>query len=517
MKSLKINNYKNMNIMKLKYFSMLLLLFSLVACDQLIEEEIFSEFSAENFLKNEEELTAQTLGLYRVDNQVKYAESFEKLVLSVSNIYTTRIVGNASFGAYQTSSASSEYSAVWQESYQLIARANTIIKNAPNAPIDIVKINEFVAEAKFNRAYHYFHLTRLFGELPLYSTRVESADKEVLYPSRSSVEDVYKLIIEDLIYAKDNLPMKSWGNDSPPGRVKAAAAYNLLGLVYLTQSGLPLQNTEGYNNAISTIEEMLLLKSDLGVDLLPNWYDNFSRGENSEKLYSMSAVIGGDKNSMGKINNGSGSFYGFQTSYNHALTYEFYDLFHEDDVRQKDGLFYSYKYDNGAVVTYNPAAEIDAKNKTASYRGRNGISMAKYVDSLATGGGSHECDVMYMRFAESYLILAEAYCEINELDNARQYLQIVRDRAGLSAVPVTETDQEALRQIIRQERWFELFGENTEVYDIRRWGTTKGNFDTHVAVDRWIPDAVWRDGYVLYPIPSRELTTNPNMTQNDDW
>ena len=79
-----------------------------------------------------------------------------------------------------------------------------------------------------------------------------------------------------------------------------------------------------------------------------------------------------------------------------------------------------------------------------------------------------------IRLADLYLAYAEACVETNDLETAKQYLNKVRERAGIPTVEtawsgVATLDQTKLRQIVRQERMNELYLENQNFWDMRRW------------------------------------------------
>lgn len=487
----------------------------LVSCNDL-QEEVFSSYTASNYLKTEDELKAQALGLYDFNPHSYLEDRLYELLIMPNRYFASKISSKGGFSAYNIAANNGGLNTLWNRTYGLINRANVIIKYAPNAPLDEETINQHVAEARFIRAYYNFMLVRLWGEVPLVSEPVESLSNEVLYVAKSPVSKIYQLIIEDLDYAKDNLPKTDWGTDSPQGRVKAGAAYNLLGLVHLTSAGIPLQDAAGYDKAIEVIEEMMSLKEELGVELLSNWADNFKNDKkvNSEKLYALGSIaIAGYGSVLPFRCSPPGSVGLAKTgAYQYAVSYDFYQMFEDEDVRKQDGFYYSFPLANGSTRTYVP----DNDNAPARYGGRNGVAIAKYVDGTATSPIVHSNEVFYMRFVESYLILAEAYCESGNLVKARENLNIVRGRVNASVVG---SDVQAdLRQIVRDERWRELYGEFTEVYDMRRWGTVKENFDNHPLIDRWYSaTAKWDDKYLLYPIPSTELTRNPKLVQNTGW
>lgn len=97
----------------------------------------------------------------------------------------------------------------WQDTYDGIQRANTVIKNVSGMAIDETVKNRILGEARFLRALYYFHLADFFGGVPVYdeSWEVSESFNEMLLP-RSSREEVWAFIIKDLTFAVTNLPLK---------------------------------------------------------------------------------------------------------------------------------------------------------------------------------------------------------------------------------------------------------------------------------------------------------------------
>lgn len=71
------------------------------------------------------------------------------------------------------------------------------------------------------------------------------------------------------------------------------------------------------------------------------------------------------------------------------------------------------------------------------------------------------------RLAEFYLDLAEAYNESGQPGLSLQYLNVIRDRAGLP--DITETNQKSLREIIQREWAVEFYEENHRLFDVKHW------------------------------------------------
>ncbi|MBS1661081.1 MAG: RagB/SusD family nutrient uptake outer membrane protein, partial [Bacteroidetes bacterium] len=118
---------------------------------------------------------------------------------------------------------------VWTGTYQMINRANLIISKAPDVKDDVAARDVVVGEAKFLRAWAYFELVTMWGDVPLYTEPVTSVTG---YKAKSGSADVYTAIINDLTDAVAKLP----DGRSTDGRATKDAANTLLGKV-LMQKG----------------------------------------------------------------------------------------------------------------------------------------------------------------------------------------------------------------------------------------------------------------------------------------
>jgi hypothetical protein len=99
----------------------------------------------------------------------------------------------------------------WSQGYQIIRQANTLIQNLPAYVGVLNGAEEWIAEARFIRAYVYFQLVKRYGGVPLVEElqMLENGDESSLWIARSSHEAGYDFILTDLDYAVQNLPAKS--------------------------------------------------------------------------------------------------------------------------------------------------------------------------------------------------------------------------------------------------------------------------------------------------------------------
>lgn len=94
----------------------------------------------------------------------------------------------------------------WSDSYDRIFTANNIIYKGENANIDENIKNKYLAQARFFRAYNYFYLVTLYGDVPLILEPIESTSDPVLFSSRTPREQVIQQCYEDLDFAAKWLP-----------------------------------------------------------------------------------------------------------------------------------------------------------------------------------------------------------------------------------------------------------------------------------------------------------------------
>src|SRR5687768_11691591 len=119
---------------------------------------------------------------------------------------------------------------MWAQCYYGVLRANLVLERVPTVPSMNAAIrNRSLGEGRFLRALYYYHLVRLFGDVPFY-TNVITVQESVTIP-RSPKQMVYDQIIADLKQAETLLPATTSGNDK--GRATAGAAKGLLASVYL--------------------------------------------------------------------------------------------------------------------------------------------------------------------------------------------------------------------------------------------------------------------------------------------
>ncbi len=144
---------------------------------------------------------------------------------------------------------------MWILHYKALLNVNGVLRAVKAGSIKGVEqaeIDQLIGEAKFLRAYNYFNLVRFYGELPLITEDTPDPVRTAI-TTRSSIADVYALIVSDLQDAAAKLP-DSWDE---PGKPNRWVAKGLLSKVYLTMATAPLNQTSNYANARDAAKDVI--------------------------------------------------------------------------------------------------------------------------------------------------------------------------------------------------------------------------------------------------------------------
>lgn len=275
---------------------------------------------------------------------------------------------------------SAHVKARWQHTYDVIRKANTVIRNVEGSTSisDNVK-KVVVGESKFLRALLYFHLTNYFGGVPIYDESVDyDKDYMNLKSPRSSLEDVRNFIIKDLSDAIDALPV-SW-SASDYGRATQGAAYALRGKVYLFN--------KDYKDAAKDFEEIVKDPSSkgYGYSLYPNYADLFTQKAHSsnEMIFSVQNYLAAGYNLGMGFDHYVGNYVTFGFGWNNVLpsvaladSYELQNgkAFNWDDFFPG----YNANVNNARLNIYTSTLDSKDPTKVATYNTNVGALKAMYA------------------------------------------------------------------------------------------------------------------------------------------
>lgn len=375
---------------------------------------------------------------------------------------------------------------VWKQHYKAITLANIAIARIPPIEMDETLKNRLLNEAKFLRALLYFDLVRMFGSIPLAVNEIESTT-----PLAAEVDEVYAQIIVDLKDA-ENLPVEQIDGR---GRATKGAAKALLAKVYLT--------LKDYENAAAKTQEVI----DLGVyelwDDFADIYKIANRGL-KEAIFSVGFGDAGGKITFWEVSQfhvrllPAALVNAGVTTNTHGWQIPTPDLaaaYEPDDERGPVTLFNSFNETVGGT-SYNVPFD--------KYYFR------KYWDVTVPGefqAKESNQDYPVLRYADVLLMHAEALNELGQSGEAHDYLNMVRNRAGLA--DLSGLGKAEFLDAVLNERRLEFAAEGHRWFDLVR----TGKLETLVSEAK--SGVTPESRHYLFPIPQRERDLNQNLPQND--
>lgn len=380
----------------------------------------------------------------------------------------------------------------WRLFYLGIRNANLVIANAPKgSSISAGDVAKYIAEAKFLRAYNYFWLVRNWGGVPI---RTEATLNEPNVP-RSTADDVYKLVIADLIEAETNLPE----TQKQAGRATKFAAKAALAEVYFTRN----QYAEARDKANEIIQskKFSLVPVAVAAD-----FDNIfgpTVVSTSEEIFSLKMTR---QNSQGMYLamfahhpgtrlHGAGGFY---AHYSESVNNPVQKNWDNADLRKT---FNWVKYDIGL--------------------GPNSILCKKFSDPLAPHQTAAGNDFPIYRYTDILLMFAEADNRVNNGPTAAgldALNQVHRRAYGKPANAPSTVDfalsgftVDTFNDLVLQERGYETQYEAKRWLDLKRLGIPKLKQVIKAATGKDVADK-----HLFWPVPVAELNFNTALDPSKD-
>ena len=349
-----------------------------------------------------------------------------------------------------------------------MSRANAAIDNSTTDPDSTdpnqIRINDVIGHAYFSRSYAYFSITRLWGDIPVW-TNLPEADNTSM--AKTPSKEVYKLIVEDAILAKSLL-----NGSAGVGFPKAHAAQMLLAKVYMLLATNPelqdddLSENDYWNLAYTEAKEIY---NSGDYSLVPDYSSLFDgTNENStESIFELQNSQDAGNSQMGRNYTPwkykAGQAFGwFSIS---ADVYDYHFAHYPNDMRLDATYLHEYqRADTGGTVRVYPS------NSSRSGFGNAHPYLFKHAEKDKSHTNQYNSqNLIIYRYADLLLMLAEIS---NELDNGEQlgYVSEVLERAGLTPHAGYLTDKDSFRDAIMDEYRFELLGEGHDSYNNRRRG-----------------------------------------------
>ena len=465
----------------LKYLALFFVGALITSCeDDFLEPELTSAINGGSYFNNAVELETAVINMYdglqgvnstsANDNHSTQIE-FYLTEMRSDNTRTKAQEGEAAqFESYAVEATNGIVADYYRSFYNVIFRANLVLENLSVAGDDAA---QFEGEARFVRAYAYFNLVRLYGDIPLITSLIGPADTDLAY-TRVSTDDIYDQIQSDLNFAVSSL------NNSYTTRASKAAAQSLLAKVELTRGN--------YGEARSLLESVI---NDYDYQLESNFSDVFYDEDNSETIFAIGYETGGidSQNFSAEWLNAVG-----RTSGVNYVTADVRALF---DTHGGSRTAVSYRQDESQPQEYQVAKYFP-----------NGELGPVYASDPTKAGN----DWIVIRFADVLLMHVESILgNSNETSDvtARNSFQLVRNRAGLTDPVTLITKQDLIN-----ERRVELAFENHRLFDLMRMGVAQDVLSAFSAVNGY----GFSSTDLLLPIPQVEIGLSKGvLSQNPGY
>lgn len=382
----------------------------------------------------------------------------------------------------------------WAVFYKTIAQCNLVLH-------EVEKLDEtlfddglagkesIMAEAYFIRAYTYFHMTRIWGGVPLVTeatttvSQVITDDGYILTQGRDTEETVLTQCISDLEYAESKLEYGNPGSGDWAIRANKGSVQALMAHVYQWLD-MPDKAEVAAGNMISNGGYSLVDYTD-SLAVTEMW-----EGQSTEGVFEINVNFDQNEsyiNGLAKMTVYAPFIYNLSESgQTWFVLPETLELYEESDLRLKR-FFYNLDHARTNCIKYASVIYEDE----ATHTNAHGI-----------------CNFLVFRLSGIMLLRAEALASKGDFGEARILLNTIRERAGASAFDGADSE---LQYAIFEERQKELVMEGHSYYD-------------RIRCEEWSGDELsWMDetrkeneGY-YWGIASDYITNNPKLTQNTYW
>jgi len=510
------------------FFSIVTIILSayLISCEDFLKEKPKTFLSPDGVFKTKNDIFAGVVSVYDGlgSNSLNYYKRrFLYLNWFCSDEINSINLAEKNLDNFTFNSTDANISDTWATIYDQINRANTVLTNIPKVPMTKADANQYEAEVRFLRALGYFNLSRVFGDIPIHET--ETASLEDAFKERSPLADVYKLVISDLTFAKDNM-----APTNEKGRATSGAAKALLARVYLTKATSSAAAATDYQSCATLCTEVI---GSGTYRLMPD----FEKAIGKEDAYNAESIFEFESQRVKFPNEltAMGAFFlpaeTFATvrfpqlkanfpdqaaspgGSNLFSEIPFFNRFDKRDYRkEKTFVSWGIRKSTGDTIQYT---SFITPFPSPSF---------KFIDEsqpTSRSGYAFETNIIILRLADVYLMKAEALNEIGgPTPDAYAALNAIRTRArnrdGKSSngypADLAGLTKETFRDAVMDERMIELAFEGHRWFDLVRTSRLVSLFATlH-------PEYGITTKHMLFPIPKAQLDLKGSkLKQNPGW
>ncbi|OHX64521.1 RagB/SusD family nutrient uptake outer membrane protein [Flammeovirga pacifica] len=475
-----------------------------VGCDSLLNVEPESQIGVDQFWKTEADAASGVAAIYDAAQDAYASKYFIWGELRSDNfdaapnaekVEPIQLTGN-------DLTDQNEKVGGWGEMYNMILKANLAINNIPNITGDI---NSKLGQAHALRAFAYFDLVRAYGDVPLYVEVPKSLKDDIFREKTSGDQIMNEVVIPDMLKAEELI-----ANPTDRFTFSKSSVYCLQAEVYM--------HIGEYGKAKEVLDKLEAM-------------GEFTLVNNAEAFH---ALFRNEPERAGLPSN--------QMETGPELIFSIvYNL--EQDLKQGD----IYKIFWPGVPAYAVSKALEEKweatfptdsvaweakypNFTPSSKNEEGrtiygdnyryvqlIEKDKEVGERRYGKYNivnypaldDDTDIVVYRYAGMLLLLAEAEAHLGNLSKAVDIVNRIRDNRDLPQIVLSDyPSQEAMINVILDERQFELLGEGKRWNDLRR---------NNKVVEVMNPINGQQNDKLLFPIWFQHLVDNPNITQTPGY
>ncbi len=435
------------------------------------------QFLSQNYYADQSQAFGALVGVY--DVMRKNSGGFENMISMMNAGSDDQLAGGggatdgAGIQGFSNYTLNSQIipGSFWNDHYQGIFRANTLLGKLPDVTMDAALKARFGAEAKTLRALYYFNLVRMFKNIPLLLAPLTASNMYSV--SQATPAAVYTQIEKDLTDAIAVLPT-TVPAATEGGRLTKGAAQALLGKVYLYEgptkyalaaaqfadvNGAPGGTSQYGYRLLSSFSDLWVVANKFNTEsIMEACHSSIGNsdwgwwGSGADEGNSVNVMVGPRSYSRPAGSTAPDLPSGW--SFN-VFTQDFYDFI------KLDPRFGATVFDLKALKAAGQADYIAGYQNTGYFLNK----FLPRASDVRTGGGALELnykqDTYVIRLADTYLMEAEALGASGS--RAQALLDAVRTRVGLPSIPVSLAN-------IKLERRAELAGEGHRFFDLVRWG-----------------------------------------------
>lgn len=471
--------------MQIKNCKILLILFTInyvtLSCENFVEVDTPThKMVTKTVFASEETAKAAVTGIYNELFNAEFANGYTSSVTVLAGMSPDTFEATSAtddrYGPFQKNEIAPGESPdalanlnLWSSAYNIVYMCNSVLEGLASSSHISEETSLFLeGQVRFIRAFTYFYLVNLYGDVPL----VLSTDyQQNAVMGRQIKEEVWQQIIEDLDIGITLLGGDITYVNDERTTVNLFAVKALRARVYLYDKDW--QNAEKLSTDVITQVSLYEILDDLNQVFLMN---------SREAIWQISP-LGGP---------GGGAYI--------TYTWEGYMSrgINSSQIKLSERLIYSFEPRDKRLsqwVGYN-----ESRDFYHPYKYKDGNSWQNVSEYS-----------MVMRLAEQYLIRAEARAMQDDITGAIADIDVIRHRAGLDLIAdINPTiEQKDLLKIIMEERKKELLSEwGHRWFDLKRTG--KATEILSVLKPQWEPTDIY------YPIPNEERAKNPNLGEQNE-